>query len=347
MKKTLVVIALASSMLLAGGAALAADAVYKMNLTSQYMDKHPVVQKVYLPWAEAIKNKTGGRVEITYFNPGTICPEGEIFDSVKKGQVSIGSHYATRNPGKLATLGVFGIPTAVSTATQASTVAWRYLQTTPEVQDEFKGVKILTIHSSAPAHFAFVKSSYAKTMSDLNGKKLLGASGSSARIIRALGGNPITLPFADYYLSLQRGMADGCLTPIAPMRSFKINEATNSMSIVGLAFASLWFGMNEDLWNSLPPDIQAVFEEMSGENMSRQAGNILDATDKAELEAMRKGGMKIYVLPTEERAKWIAATGAAVKESWLETMKGSSADPDKIFKHYLKISEEVAEEIKP
>ncbi len=341
MKKVLVSLFAVSALLFSASFAIAADAVYKMNMTTQYMDKHPVVQKIYLSWAEAIKQKTGGRVEITYFNPGTICPEGEIFDSLKKGQINIGSHFSTRNPGKLNLLGVFAVPSSLTTSTDASAAVWRFLQTTPAAMEEFKGIKVLTIHSSASAHFAFAKGEV-KNFDDMKGKKMLAPSGPGARLLRAVGANPITVPFTDFYLSLQRGMADGCLTPIAPMRSFKINETTKSITLCSLTYGTIWLGMNQELWDSLPADIQAAFEEVSGETMSRQIGGLLDATDKAELKTMQDNGIVVNTLAPEERAKFINAASPVAIEGWEAIMKGSKADPKAILAHYNKICDELA-----
>ncbi len=343
MKKLFVSMLAVTALLASAGLAFAAEGkVFKMNMTTIYMDKHPVVQKIYIPWMEKIKAETNGQVEITYFNPGTACPEGEIFDAVKKGQISIGGHQGTRNPGKLITLGVIAIPTKNTTAVQASQAIWRVYQASPEMKKEFEGVKILTMHSSAASHFAF-NGPEVKTYGDFAGKKILAPSGESARMARALGANPITLPFADFYLSLQRGMAEGCFTPIAPMRSFKINEATKSITLCSLTFGTLWLGMNQDLYNSLPADVQKVFEENSGEAMSIAISTLLDASDKADLQLMQdKQGITVYQISPEDRAKMIEAVTPGLKEAWLEKMKSlKGVDPEALFQRYMKIAAEV------
>ncbi len=339
MKKLLVSMLAATALLASAGISLAAEDVFKMNMTTIYMDKHPVVQKIYIPWMEKIKAETNGRVEITYFNPGTACPEGEIFDSVKKGQISLGGHQGTRNPGKLITLGVFAMPTENTTAAQASDAFWKMYQASPEMQKDFEGIKLLTLHSSAPTHFAF-NGPEVKKLTDLAGKKILSPSGEAARMARALGANPITLPFGDFYLSLQRGMADGCFTPIAPMRSFKINEATKSVSLCSLAFASVWLGMNQELYDSLPADIQKVFNENTGEQMSRAIAAVLDAADQDDLKAMQDShGIKVYKISTTDRSKMILAITPALKDAWKERMKSlKDVDPEELYTRYIKIA---------
>ena len=61
----------------------------ELRFTSVYIDRHPVVQNAFIPWMEEIKKRTNGEVVITYFNPGTICPNGEMFSAVRSGAVDI------------------------------------------------------------------------------------------------------------------------------------------------------------------------------------------------------------------------------------------------------------------
>ncbi len=52
---------------------VAADKVYDLSFTTEYMDKHPTVKKAFLPWIKEINALTNGRVTITYFNPNTLA----------------------------------------------------------------------------------------------------------------------------------------------------------------------------------------------------------------------------------------------------------------------------------
>ena len=100
--RNMATLALCGVLSLAASPVLAAkERPVRLTMTTQYMDRHPIVQKVFKPWIEEVKKRTGGRVLITLYNPNTLCPEGEILDAVLKGQVDIGQHFCARNPGRM------------------------------------------------------------------------------------------------------------------------------------------------------------------------------------------------------------------------------------------------------
>ena len=114
--RNMATLALCGVLSLAASPVLAAkERPVRLTMTTQYMDRHPIVQKVFKPWIEEVKKRTGGRVLITLYNPNTLCPEGEILDAVLKGQVDIGQHFCARNPGRMPLNSVIGIiPMTVS-----------------------------------------------------------------------------------------------------------------------------------------------------------------------------------------------------------------------------------------
>ena len=65
-------------------------------------------------------------------------------------------------------------------------------------------------------------------------------------MIKALGANPIDSKPVDTYLALERGMADGVICPIAPMRAFKITDAAKHHTILNLGVDAFWAGMNPE-----------------------------------------------------------------------------------------------------
>jgi TRAP-type C4-dicarboxylate transport system substrate-binding protein len=61
--------------------------------------------------------------------------------------------------------------------------------------------------------------------------------------------------------------------------------------------------MNLDLWNSLPSDIQKVFDEVSEEYITI-AGGVWDEASDEGLQYAKDEGLEIITLPPEELARW-------------------------------------------
>ncbi len=333
------VLGLAFGSTLSATPSFAEEQTWRLNMTSQYMDKHPIVANVYKPWAEEIKKRTNGRVIITYFNPNTICPEGEILDStIKGGQVHIGSHMGSRNPGKTL-LNSVNSPMITSNAMASSMTYWNLFNETEAMQKELDGIKVLWLHTSAPSHINTVKKPV-KTLEDLQGMKMIGATGLSLVMLRSLGANPIQVPNTDIYLSLQRNMAEGVLFPIAPLRSFKINEATKYSTLFYGPGGAIWAGMNKATWDSFPEDIKQIFEETTGEVMVKACAAMLDKTDIEDLEFLTSKGHTVITLPDAEKERWRVALREPYENYWLEQARPRYDKADALLQRYREIAKE-------
>ncbi len=318
----------------------ASDKVYNLNMTGGYMDRHPTVQNAFLPWAARIKARTGGKVNITYFNPNTLGPEGENFELTKKGQIDIGHNHFARNPGRLLVSSVGDIPTEFTNPPAFSVALWRMFNEMPEMAKEYEGIKVLAFHSSAPVQFDWVIDANITKVADVKGKKLLVSSGEQAKMVRNMGGNPMIIPVTDYYLSLSRNMADGCVLPIAPLRSFKISEALKSITVCSYAVSGWWIGMNQALWNSLPKEYQDIIMEESGEKLSYMGGRSIWDGDQADVKLLQEQGIKMNYPSPEERAEWIKLATPAFKDEWFKKMAQRKLPAQEIFDKAYQIRKE-------
>ncbi|HUT43207.1 MAG TPA: hypothetical protein VMW95_02630, partial [Desulfobacterales bacterium] len=122
---------------------------YKLSFTTIYMDKHPTVQNAFLPWTKEVEALSKGRIKLTYFNPNTLCPAINNYDSTVNGVVDISGQYCGRNPGKFPLNESMELPMIVPSAEAGSLVTWALYNQFPDWQNEYKDIKILWQWSSA------------------------------------------------------------------------------------------------------------------------------------------------------------------------------------------------------
>jgi TRAP-type C4-dicarboxylate transport system substrate-binding protein len=140
------------------------------------------------------------------------------------------------------------------------------------------------------------------------------------KIAKALGANPVDLTPHDTYLALERGMADGVLCPLAPLRSFKISDSTKHHTIIDLFANPFWAAMNIKKWNSLPPDLQKLLDETTGVNMARIAGQTLDSGAAKDTKWLKANGHTFYSLSPAEKQKW-ADKVQGLHDEWVNGME--------------------------
>ena len=295
---------------------LANAAPVELRFTSVYIDRHPVVQNAFFPWMEEIKKRTNGEVIITYFNPGTICPNGEMFSAVKNGSVDIASTNTNLSNGVLLLSDAANIPFLFQDAESAAMSIWRISQKYPEWAAEFDGMKLLTQYTSALMMIHTSKKPVTK-FSDLRGMKLTTVGGLDRDILKSFKVNPVFVPLPDTYMSLSRGMADGACLAIAPLRSFKITETIKYTLSEPIAASPMWMAMSTDAWNRLSPEQQTVFIETTGEVLARAIGRALDNGVTTDTKWMKEQGHIFNSFSDEEKAKFSKATGGIAK-TWIK-----------------------------
>ena len=301
------------------GATWAEKEKFELSFIGPYADKHPTVINGFFPWMKKLEKQSGGRLKVRYFIPGTLCPQREVPESTEAGAVDIGSSFLGMSPGKFPLNEVMELPFLVPSAEAGSLLVWDLYQRFPQWQKEFKGMKLLWQWSSATFQIHTTKK-MVRTLDDLKGMKILGFSPTILNIIKALGASPVQIKPMESYLALERGMADGILLPLAPVRSFKISDAAKYHTIVDTHVGPFWAGVNWDVWKSLPKDLQKLLIDTTGKKMAKICGTTLDAGAKNDAEWMKSHGHKFYVIPPKEKKRWVAAT-QPIHEKWLKKME--------------------------
>lgn len=293
----------------------------KLRLASEYPDKHPTIKNAVLPWIKDVKEKSDGNLKIQFFNPNTLCPPKEANAALMSGAADMILTPAQMSArGKFPVSSVALLPFMASGAESGSLAVLELYNKYPEMQKEYESMKMLWQWVSAPFEVHTSKKQV-KSLEDLKGLKLIAWTGDLAKIITELGANPVETTPHDTYLSLQRGMADGVICPIAPMKAYKISDVTNFHTIVGVLTTHFYAGVNLDKWNSLPADMQQVLLETTGEKMTKLSGKTLDDGSAKDTKWMTEKGHTFFTLSEEERKRWQTKVQPIV-DQWIVKMEG-------------------------
>ena len=157
-------------------------------------------------------------------------------------------------------------------------------------------------------------------LEDLAGLKLRVGTPTLANVVKALGGIPVNIAAPETYNALERGVVDGTIFPWEAISSFNLAEVLRYHAVVDLFVAPLFTFMNQKRYDSLPPDLRKVIDDLSGAWGSEFTGTIWDQNENLGIEASKKAGATIYTVPLEERQRW-AAKLKTVEDEWLASME--------------------------
>ncbi|MBA4417748.1 MAG: C4-dicarboxylate ABC transporter substrate-binding protein [Syntrophus sp. (in: bacteria)] len=281
-------------------------------------------------WCKEVGKRTNGRVKVAHFPGGTLTPAAQTYDNVVKGIADIGFSVFSYTRGKFPLMEVIDLPLGCkSGATATGMINAFYAKFKPKELDE---VKVIYLHAHGPG-IVHAKKPVTK-LEDMKGLKLR-ATGLASKIVSALGATPVGTTMPETYDALRTGIVDGSMAPFEALKGFRWGEVINySTADYGAAYSSGFFVvMNKAKWNSLPPDVQNIFEEVSQEWIVKQA-NLWDEIDKEGLEFTKKRGNKVIYLSKEEDARW-AAAARPLLDSYVKEMKTKGLPGDEALKFCL------------
>lgn len=250
-------------------------------------------------WGKEIEKRTNGRVKVTYFAGNTLTPPTQTYDSVVKGIADVGQSLVGYSPGRFPLTEVLALPLGYSSGIQATKLTNAfYDKFRPK---EFDDTQVMYFHGHGPGLFNTKK--VVSSIDEVKGLRIK-ANAENAAIVTALGGAPVSLPITETYDGLQKGLIDGVLLPIEPIKGWKFFEMIKTI-IENYAMsytAPIFVTMNKEKWNSLPPDVQEIISQINREWAEKQGQQWTDL-DKESKEFCLQKGIQIPRATPEQEAE--------------------------------------------
>lgn len=265
---------------------------------------------------------TNGSVKVEIFPSGQLGKDSEVLQQVKAGVVQ--STIATS--GGMASIypliGVLDIPFAFPNISATYAVFDGPFGDKMAADINAKtGLKVLGFGDSG-GFFAFSNSKRPiKTPADMKGLKIrtMGLQ-THKTLVSSLGGQPVSLPWAEVYTSLQTGVADGQMNPIPIIKFAKFDEVQKYLTLSGHLFAPYPWVINQKFYDSLSQEEQEVvnYAAKSAIVAGRGISRIIEASDRGLPALAQK--MEIYSPTPEEKAMFREAAAPAVKQYVIESL---------------------------
>jgi TRAP-type C4-dicarboxylate transport system substrate-binding protein len=297
----------------------AAPEVIKLNYANFFPAPEPHSGNIEA-WGKEIEKQTNGRVKFTFFHAGGLAPAAQIYDAVVKGIADIGMSCFTYTRGKFPLTSVIDLPLGLQDGVTATRMANAFVKKfNPKELDE---VKMLYVHAHGPGLVHMTKKPV-NNLAELKGMKIR-STGLASKIVLALGAAPVGTTMPETYDALRTGVAEGAMAPIQALKGFRWGEVIKYTILnYGSSYSTGFFiAMNKSKWNSLPPDIQKIFEQVSAEYIEK-TGALWDSTDIEGVKFITEKGVKMIPLSKEEDARWALAVKPLLTE-YVDEMKGKN-----------------------
>ncbi len=284
-----------AAMLAPAPAPAAAEAITLRYANFPPAPTFPCVQMEH--WAKEVEKRTGGKVKVQTFPGGTLLPAKNIFDGVISGLADIGNFAMSYQPGRFPISEAIDLPLGFTSAKAASLTLYDLVE--KYQPKEFEKVKILTLFTCPPTNF--MTKTPVRTLADLKGMEVR-VAGTSAEIVKRLGGIPVAMPQSDTPEAIQKGVVKGMVSSMEILQDFKFAAYTPYATVANLNVVTFAVVMNREKWNSLPADVKKTLDAMRREQALWTGTYVDDHVTEALAWSKKNHNLQVLALPAADEA---------------------------------------------
>ncbi len=311
--KTMKAVAAFGALVIAASSAQAQE--FKLRW-GHYLPNTPFVQ-VEKDFAAAVKERTGGRVEIEITFAGGLGKGNELMTLAGRGAIDMAAVVPGYYPDQLLFWKAYQVPFIFNSPRQAmevSAAAYKALPVFQEELDKFN-VKFL-FHQPLGSYYMTGPDGTCDTVEGLKGKKIRSFGADIPKIFEAVGAVPVSVGFGDIYEAVQRGTLDYSFINRGNINAIKVYEVGQYSCGPAMSITGHLLVVGQKTWDSLPADIQQIMLE-EAEKAGKAYISDIEAAEVAAGEAMMAAGAEIKPMQEGEMEKWRAAAPDML-QTWVD-----------------------------
>lgn len=330
---------LALSLVLPGRAPAAAE--YTLTLNLPIAPTHNRWQTLLEPWFKELKKRSGGRIEVEPYFAESLSKIGECFNTVRDGMADFTEAVLSNFPGQFPFHErSWEAADPTRPLDNATHILHQIQKEFPEVLAEFDGAKLLFTYDFAIGHVIGTKDPV-NSLDDLRGRKIINFGGPiAASRLEALGMVPVSMSPADAYMALQQGIADGAVCNFQLLVSRRYGDIIKYVLPINIMGGSVFMAMNQDAYDSLPPDLQQIIDDMSGDYAMRQVEGWLEEEYKLLRQWRDAMGGQVHLFTDEEYARILEAAVPGDKR-WAATLTEHGLPGEQILARMRELQKEM------
>jgi len=252
-------------------------------------------------WAELVKQKSGGKMQIKVFANGVLGGDVQALSAVQGGTVD----FTAMNSGILQTqvkeFAIFDFPFMFENGKEADAILDGAFGKQLADKLPAKGLVNLAYWELGFRNLTNSKRAIAKA-DDIAGLKIrVIQSPIYIETFNTLGANAVPMPITEVYTAMEQKIIDGHENPFSVIETSKFYEVQKYLTVSNHIYNPQSLLASKKKWDALTRDEQAILTSTAVEATKWQRENARKMSD--ESLATLKKTMTVTVLPAEEIAK--------------------------------------------
>lgn len=299
--------------------------------SSSTSDQSKSVQR----WANEVERLTDGAVTVVFHYSQSLVDADEAVRAILDGRADIaqvGSIYAASD---LSMYTVIELPFQTQNPEAHMNAIQRLYEESPEYRDDFDRQNVRLLFPLPLGTVLMGLNNAAESPADLSGRSIR-SGGLTSEVLLTSGVNPVAMTATDIYESMERGIVDGYTAlALANLSTFGLTSVSPFVVDPGIgAYSSSIVVINEELYQSMPPEYQEALDEASEKGI--QFGlEEMEAAGTVACEELTESGTQFSSFTDEDIEAW--AGRQTIEEEWVARYEQRGYDAQSVLDDYRSI----------
>lgn len=287
--------------------ATAAMAETKLRISLQLPLKSHLGQNL-IEFKTEVEKAAGSDLIVEIYDSAQLYKDKEVPQAVGSGAIEMGVASLTRFVGDVPAVDVFYMPfmlnnqKAVRKAVSPDSPVRKPLD--EAIMDT--GSRVLWWQAYGGA-ILLSKDGPIKSPADMKGKKVRVFGKTLGEFTKATGGSPTLISGSEQYLAYQRGTVDIGMTGVSGVKSRKLWEVMDTITVTNHADIEFIVLVNEDFWQDLTEKQREIITA-AALKAEMSVRDKVEQIEKDAFAAAKENGMTVYTPTEAEIAEWKKAS---------------------------------------
>ncbi len=306
----LFVVGLISAFVASGS--FAADVTMRISL--QLPIKSHLGQNLLL-FKEQVESKSNGGIIIEIYDSAQLYKDKEVPAAVGSGSIEAGVASLTRYVGDIPAVDIFYQPFLFDSEEKVRKAVAKGSAIRGPIDDAIKDTGSTVLWWQAYGGAIMLSNGGAiSNPDDMKGKKVRVFGKTLGQFVEATGGAPTLISGSEQYLAYQRGTVDVGMTGVSGVKSRKLYEVMDTITVTNHADIEFIVVVNTNWWNGLSGDQKKIISEAA----SFAEKSVRDKMSEIEAEAYeiaKANGMNV-VIPSKSDIEAFKKASSSVYDNY-------------------------------
>ncbi|EFO34150.1 trap dicarboxylate transporter- dctp subunit [Roseibium sp. TrichSKD4] len=257
---------------------------------------------------EEVEKTSNGDIAVEIYDSAQLYKDKQVPSAVGSGSIEMGVASLTRYVGDIPAVDIFYQPFLFDTEDKVRAAVAQGSPVRGPIDEAIKdtGSTVLWWQAYGGA-IMLSKGGPIKTPEDMKGKKARVFGKTLGDFVTAAGGAPTLISGSEQYLAYQRGTVDIGMTGVSGVKSRKLWEVMDTITVTNHADIEFIVVVNTDFWNGLPEEHRKLISAAAAK-AEADVRNRMSEIETAAYAAAEENGMTIYRPTAEEISAWKAVS---------------------------------------